>query len=388
MDMATDFTDEDDDLSHVSTDEDNDLCPVSTDEDNDLCHVSMDEDDDLLSNRDYLSEEEQQRYDELWETTLLGCAFWRDQRKNRRFYDAIWKDTLMGAEFWRERDRTNPYDSTYHDPIASSFYPVALQKHILADGDMDKGTLRAVIAGSTDNGPFDPEANEDNMSLNEPFYLERRRSMSDLRPLEPGPLAPGPLAPGAKKKRFWQFSKKAAEDYDVIEKRRPRTGKSFIRSALGFSGIRNRNVQQIQEVQEGDSQFDFGFDPHPGSEENPLLYFRGGASWKYIERNLDVLCLDLFWPIKKNTPRNNDMIKITELRPLCTFRHLRVLKITGMMQSYQQIIWQVVWLNPDLEELELEMALEPTIKPEFKAHWPSIGPGWKIGEQEEGVRRY
>ncbi|GAD96310.1 hypothetical protein ANI_1_1406104 [Paecilomyces variotii No. 5] len=374
MDTATDYL-EDDSIHYLEDDSIDYIEEASTD------YIEYDSDDGL-TDPDLLSEEDRKMYDNLWDSTLLGAAFWRDQKKNKRFYSRLWKGTLMGAEFWRERERTNPYDSTYHDPMAYSFYPVALQKHILAGGSMDRETLRAVIAGSTDNGPYDPD-NEVNMALNEPLYQERRKSMSDLRPLKPGPLASG------SKKHFWNFNRKAAEDYDVSEKRRPRFVKSFIRSALRFSGILNRKIEEIEEVQEGDCKFDFGFDPHPGSEENPLLYFRGGASWKYIERNLDVLCLDVFWPITKKTRRYHDMIKISELRPLCTFRHLRVLKITGMMQSYQSVIWQVVWLNPDLEELELEMALEPTIRRDFKGDWPSIGPGWKIGEQKkEGLQVY
>lgn len=45
-----------------------------------------------------------------------------------------------------------------------------------------------------------------------------------------------------------------------------------------------------------------------------------------------------------------------DLSPLCLYRDLRILKITGMMQSYQWYIWLVVWLNPQLTDLVLEMA--------------------------------
>ena len=47
-----------------------------------------------------------------------------------------------------------------------------------------------------------------------------------------------------------------------------------------------------------------------------------------------------------------------DLSPLCLYRKLRTLKITGMMQSYQWYIWLVVWLNPQLTDLTLEMAGE------------------------------
>ncbi len=46
------------------------------------------------------------------------------------------------------------------------------------------------------------------------------------------------------------------------------------------------------------------------------------------------------------------------LSPLCLYRKLHSLKIVGMMQSYQQYIWLVVWMNPYLSELTLETASE------------------------------
>lgn len=47
-----------------------------------------------------------------------------------------------------------------------------------------------------------------------------------------------------------------------------------------------------------------------------------------------------------------------DLSPLCLYRELRSLKIIGMMQSYQSYIWLVVWLNPQLTDLTLDMAGE------------------------------
>lgn len=49
---------------------------------------------------------------------------------------------------------------------------------------------------------------------------------------------------------------------------------------------------------------------------------------------------------------------LQDLSPLCLYRELRILKIAGMMQSYQWYIWLVVWLNPHLTDLTLEMAGE------------------------------
>ena len=47
-----------------------------------------------------------------------------------------------------------------------------------------------------------------------------------------------------------------------------------------------------------------------------------------------------------------------DLSPLCLYRELQSLKIIGMMRSYQWYIWLVVWLNPQLRTLTLEMAGE------------------------------
>ena len=50
-----------------------------------------------------------------------------------------------------------------------------------------------------------------------------------------------------------------------------------------------------------------------------------------------------------------EIFPLEDLSPLCLYRQLRTLKIVGMMQSYQWYIWLVVWLNPELVELDLEM---------------------------------
>lgn len=61
--------------------------------------------------------------DPLWEDTLMGGAFWKEQDKKNWFYNELWEDTLMGAEFWREEDRNNPYDTTYHVQYSGMFFP-------------------------------------------------------------------------------------------------------------------------------------------------------------------------------------------------------------------------------------------------------------------------
>jgi hypothetical protein len=73
---------------------------------------------------------------------------------------------------------------------------------------------------------------------------------------------------------------------------------------------------------------------------------------------------------------------LEDLEPLCNFRQLRSLKITGMMESYQKYIWQAVWLNPHLRELTLEMALEPNIRKGHNKAWPTIKGTWRLQKLE------
>ena len=66
----------------------------------------------------------------------------------------------------------------------------------------------------------------------------------------------------------------------------------------------------------------------------------------------------------------------TELAPLSMFKNLHTLVITGMVQSYQRIIWEVVWLNSQLEKLVLVMAEEPTV---LQPQWAKIQRGGSKG---------
>ncbi|GMG25474.1 unnamed protein product [Aspergillus oryzae] len=149
---------------------------------------------------------------------------------------------------------------------------------------------------------------------------------------------------------------------------------------------------------------------------NPILEFRGGDTWDLLARDRKSLGLDLFWPIDfsaidsvqthnitKATPSkteateqkpkenpNNDTdekeqetetFPLSSLTPLLHFRHLRTLKLTGMMSSYQKYIWQAAWLNPHLEELELGMALAPSLRRNYVTKWPCIRGGWTLTKE-------
>ena len=125
-----------------------------------------------------------------------------------------------------------------------------------------------------------------------------------------------------------------------------------------------------------------------GGYSKPILTFRGGSAWKYLEEDREDLYLDLFWPTKKENPFRPDVMPLEGLAPLCNFRNLTFLKLTGMMRSYQKFIWQAVWLNPGLEVLELEMALEPCIRRTFNAGWPSIKGDWTYSTADDVCNNY
>ncbi|KAG5207270.1 hypothetical protein GTR04_0882 [Trichophyton interdigitale] len=155
---------------------------------------------------------------------------------------------------------------------------------------------------------------------------------------------------------------------------------ALLRSAFGGKQDNMKEYEDaVEEPFEDDDSMD-GFD-------KPIISFRGGSAWQALDLKRGVLALDLFWPTKKNSPFDNpfrpDIMPVKELASLCNFRNLRKLKLTGMSQSYQKYIWQTVWLNPALEELELEMALEPCIRRTFNADWPSIKGDWSYRTADE-----
>ena len=73
----------------------------------------------------------------------------------------------------------------------------------------------------------------------------------------------------------------------------------------------------------------------------------------WMDHDKTHLEIDLFRPKDLRNIYPTDI-----LSPLCLYRQLHNLKIVGMMRSYQQYIWLVVWMNPCLSELTLETASE------------------------------
>lgn len=195
--------------------------------------------------------------------------------------------------------------------------------------------------------------------------------------------------------RFFDFARNRSLRQKIqTQDHRPRE-RSRIRNALTLN-LSNSSRRQRDSI---DSILSLPPPNGLGTPDQPFMHFRGGASWKCLETDAERLGLDLFWPV--NTSHDidydeedcaNDMLDVEELMPLCAFRNLRVLKITGMTQSYQKYIWQAVWLNVNLEELELGMVLEPCVRRGFSGDWPFIKGGWRMrdakGQAQHGGTVY
>lgn len=105
------------------------------------------------------------------------------------------------------------------------------------------------------------------------------------------------------------------------------------------------------------------------------ILFNGGKSWDQIPRYIDKLDLE-FLPPEMRTYQFPNIALAGAMSPLFSFRRLRSLRLTRMTQSFQEQIWQVVWMNPELRDLELGMVLRPCFRRSFSACSRSIRQSW------------
>ncbi|EXJ81284.1 hypothetical protein A1O3_07574 [Capronia epimyces CBS 606.96] len=127
-----------------------------------------------------------------------------------------------------------------------------------------------------------------------------------------------------------------------------------------------------------------------GGLQKPISNFRPHL-WRLLERDREILNLDLFWPIKLDEESDDDedeekddngdgdpkgVFPFKDLKPLKEFRNLHYLQLNGMMRSYQPLIWATCWVNPNLTKVRLEMALEPVICEDIMHKYRKIDPNW------------
>ena len=130
-----------------------------------------------------------------------------------------------------------------------------------------------------------------------------------------------------------------------------------------------------------------------GGRSRPIMHFRP-RTWKHVQKDREELNIDLFWPIKddeeeeETDSEHDDIFPLEALQPLCEFRNLKSLKLSGMLQSYQKYIWQTCWLNPGLEDLALEMALAPELTEGFDSAWSTIDIEWTMMSEDETSTQY
>ncbi|OJJ51755.1 hypothetical protein ASPZODRAFT_163543 [Penicilliopsis zonata CBS 506.65] len=274
-----------------------------------------------------------------------------------QFDNEWWKSTLMGGAFWREINERNRLQL---EAISHTQIPV-----FNADPPRD---------------PLTPRKDEAQKPR-----TRRRFSMSDA------------LSLALKSSESKDTDNKSTLDFGKTE---TRTGNRFLNFAKrALSRTPSQIFSRRGEHPLFRSPFKMSPPPTPKKDDKfavipataikqevgtllkPLMYFRGGASWKCLPRNAEIVSMDVFWPIQENQDEGKeDMLPLEELKPIIEFRSLRVLKITGMMQSYQKYIWEVVWLNPELTDLWLEMALEPSLESNLSGEWQVIKHNWKVQE--------
>lgn len=212
----------------------------------------------------------------------------------------------------------------------------------------------------------------------------RRFSMNDAFSLSSLNLSPSRLL--GRRSRSSSRSHSPTRPPSVLSE----THRTSSRLRLAFTMSSNNNRKKRDDDADTDSIYSIPLrGPNdPGTPEKPLMFFRGGASWNVLTRDMQAIGIDLFWPVKQDQEGDREVLHIEEMAPLCQFRGLRVLKITGMLQSYQKYIWQAAWLNTELEELELGMAIGPRIRRNFPGNWPFIKGGWALKQDTYGEPVY
>ncbi|KAL4924711.1 uncharacterized protein BDV17DRAFT_284525 [Aspergillus undulatus] len=339
-------------------------------------------------------------------------------------FPAHWKATLLGDEFWKDAEDWN---KNTNDKIEAGNLHTRFPFNI---GPEQTPRAPSIITTAADS----EETAEVEIEIVAPERRSRRFSMSDaLNPNSITGRSSSSLFPtsrvldlGARLSRSRSRSPSKSRIRASSVTADVRRSNSMIRSTFNRLSGRGKKRDKDEEedatgvgeeleleleVQEEEEPVPYilPYTPDQATPANPLMEFRGGMLWTALPKDRRTLGFDVFWPVplpaykttderatetdrkseNKGSREENDkqqdeaeeeedpaIFPLDNMAPLCMFRNLRVLKITGMMQSYQMYIFQAAWLNPNLEELELGMALPPRLRRAYK--WPYIKGGWRL----------
>lgn len=322
-------------------------------------------------------------YPSHWNSTLLGKAFWKDAET---FNQPTHADIEAGESkpTTRNLPRRLPVTTcrSEHDQLLYTRFPFNLSP---VQG-------QRICKNSSQNSAVTNE--EGTPTRRRP----RRFSMNDALGCSP---SPGSFRSNrflnlnldfGRRRPSREGSRGRGRDRSPSVASETRRSHSLLRFSFNMSRNSNINSKKDDGIE---SILSTRGPQEPGTPTKPLMFFRGGASWTCLPRDMPAIGLDLFWPVRnldhdhdRTDLEHREVLHIEELAPLCQFRRLRVLKVTGMLQSYQKYIWQAAWLNPELEELELGMAIGPRIRRNFPGDWPCIKGGWTLREDTYGEPVY
>ncbi|KAL5332295.1 hypothetical protein BJX70DRAFT_407821 [Aspergillus crustosus] len=332
-------------------------------------------------------------------------------------FPAHWKATLLGEDFWKDAEDwnrdTNARVEAAHDQSLHTRFPFNI-------GPEQTPPRRAPSIATTA---------ADSEDLVGTVILEKRNrrfSMSDALNLNSSTPRSSSLFPPNRVLELGRRSRSRSNSRVRSSSVTPdvRRSNSLIRSTLNRMSGRKKVMDETEDEESEievsirePSPIIIPFTPDQATPATPIMEFRGGALWAALPRDRRALGLDIFWPIpvenkehehkitpgKTNTKTTNKsnhsteendedeeekpfIFPLEEMAPICTFRNLRVLKLTGMMQSYQMYIFMAAWLNTNLDELEIGMALPPRLRRCYKWHY--IKGGWRLDKATYGEPVY
>ncbi|PLN85602.1 hypothetical protein BDW42DRAFT_202038 [Aspergillus taichungensis] len=318
-----------------------------------------------------------------------------------------WRATLLGEDFWRDAEEYNQRASNDidedHDQVTHTRPPFKIGSDQNLRSQTASTNSSVVESIPDSEHPGVQRTHRRRFSMSDALSLPFTRSSRPIfgRPTFSITLASDDEGEGEEEEDAIGEPRRARSQSRAIfpkkDIERPRSSSLLRRSLHRMSFLRREKSSEM--VPRPPSPV--LIPPDQATPVNPILSFRGGDQWDTIPKDRRVLGLDIFWPIDLSQESDDEAddddnskhkaptkLPVEELAPPCLFRNLRVLKLTGMMHSYQKYIWQAAWLNTNLEELELDMALPPRYSRTAVYKWPYMKGGWQMSKAHYGEPVY